>query len=505
MKTMPPRRFAFALSAGLAALCSWLSTPRALAENLSGFSVVLQRGDTVHPDAIAIAPDGRWFLTAREGGPESPIYLSNLASGAVLRMLDVPGRTRRVAISKDGRAVFARVTSNDGSVDGAERVLGWNAETGRPIAHAETAAPAPDDPDWNWIEKQWPATDGPPYDTHDPRKYLIDRKIDQLVDVNRVERIEPTNRQNIVQVTLAGEKYDGDEAFAAYRFYFIDVIQKRIVVEVSGKTLNTFCGQPHGAFAFNGRYLIVAPTELDASSSFINSILVDTAAKPPALKWSRPCQDYQVAGLGMQNGMIVVRPEPDRVRIWDPATLRPLAVLDDIYDSDILTWSRDLTTFATGFHQSLDNHQGDKFGVSVLRSGRKRFIPTGQEVKEIRILPNGSTVFARTPAGWGAWDTLSGASIPFKAPPPSDQDSGSRYVWTWSKLEPSTIIVSDAASGQKLWTATANDSNGADFVFLEFPDGRVRLSNSAEPLLKLVHGFQVRPFDDAAKKAFVHR
>jgi hypothetical protein len=547
MKKIRPGRsiLRFAFSAGLAAFYSWVPVARAVGEDLSGFSVMLQRGDTSHPDAIEIAPDGRWFLTAREGLFESPIYLSDLESGAVLRSLIVPGRIRRVAISKDGRTVFAEYTSyNELGDNGPEEVLGWNAETGQPIAHAETAAPAPDDPNWSLIEKNWPSTNGPPYDSYAPKKYLVDQKIDRLVDVNRVERVEPTNRRNIVQVTLAGEAYDGDNAFAAYRFYFIDVIQKTTVAEVSGKTLNTFCGQPHGAFAFNGHYLIVAPTELDASSSFINSIVVDTEANPPVLKWSRPCQDYQVSGMAMQKGMIVASPQPDRVRIWDPATARPLAVLDDIYDSDVLTWSRDLTTFATGFHEALGNNQGDKFGVSVLRSGKKLFITTSQEVKEIRLNPDGSAVFARTQAGWAGWDTSSGASLTFDTPPPSDEDlrtpstrdfvspdgkfriiddrqlvdaasgrilvralnmnlsDGSRYVWAWSEFE--SIIVWDAASGQKLWTATANDTNGEDFLFLEFPDGRVRLSASAERLVKLVRGFQVRPFDDAAKGAFVH-
>jgi hypothetical protein len=275
------------------------------------------------------------------------------------------------------------------------------------------------------------------------------------------------------------------------------------VADVAGKTLNTFCGQPHGAFAFNGRYLIVAPTELDASSSFVNSLVIDTSSNPPALKWSRPCQDYQVSGMAMQDGMIVVSPDPSRVRIWDPATARPLVVLDDIYDSDVLTWSRDLTTFATGFHEALGNNQGDEFGVSVLRSGKKVFIPTSEKVNAIRFNSDGSAVFALTQTGWAAWDTSSGVSLPLNAPPP-DEGFGSKYVWDWSKLKPFTIIVSDASSGQQLWTATANDGEGEDFLLMEFPDGRVRLSKSAESLVRLVRGFEVRPFDDAAKKAFVH-
>jgi WD40 repeat protein len=531
----------FAFSAGLAVFCCWVTVPQAMADDLSSFSVVLQRGDTSYPNAIVIAPNGRWFLTARRG--ESPIHVSDLESGAVLRVLFPPGALRRVAISKDGRTIFARYIPHDAPDDnGPEQVAGWNAETGRPVAQAETAAPMPDDPSWNWVDQKWPDTNGPPYDFHFPKKYLFDQKIEQLVDVDRVESVEATNRRDVVQVTLSGEQYEGDNAFAAYHYYFIDIIQKKIVVELSGKTLNTFCGQPHGAFAFNGRYLIIAPTELDASSSFINSMVVDTEAKPPLLKWSRPCQDWQVSAISMGRGLIVIGPQPDKERVWDPATARPLAVLDDI--DEIMTWSRDRTTFASGFRDDWNPSRPKKFGVSLLRFGKKFFIPTDQEVKEIRFNPNGSTVFAQTEAGWAAWGTSTGKRLPTDAiPPPENGDfcaldsndvmspdgkfrivhqrqlidvatgrilveapylnlsSDSRYVWAASDV--SSITVWDVASGKKLWTATGNDVNGEDFLFIQFPDGRVRLSRSAEKLVKLVRGFQVRPFDGAARRAFV--
>lgn len=527
-----------ALAAGLTAiLCG--PTARAVAEDLSGYSVMLQLGDSSVPHAIEIAPNDRWFLAASG----SAIYLSDLKTGAVLRRLVAPGFLTfltRVAISKDGSAVFATYSRDHGP----EGLMGWNAETGLPIANAELEAPAPDEPNWSWIDGKLPGASFP-LNGDKARKYLLDQKIDQLVDLNRVERVEPTNRSNIVQVTLGGEKFDGDSAFAAYRYYFIDVRQKRILVEVSGKTLNTFCGQPHGAFGFDGRYLVVAPTELDASDFFINSVVIDTKAKPPVVKWSRPCQDFQVAGMGMRKGLIVVSPSPDKATIWDPATTRRLAVLDDIHDSDVLAWSHDLTTFATGFHQTLDNFQGDKFGVSLLRSGKKLFIPTDQQIQEIRLNAGGSAVFARTQAGWSAWDTSDGKSLPVGPPPLSDEDlevwrdsvvtspdgkfriidhrqlvdtatgrilvtapnlclsDGWKYLW--ASLDLRSIIVWDVASGQKLWTATTNDTNGKDFLLVEFPDGRVRLSKGAERLVSLVRGYQVRPFDDVARRAFLHR
>lgn len=539
---MPRRRSALprALAAGLAAFfLAGLPTPAA-AGDLSGFSVMLQLGGSSAPQAIEIAPNHGWFLAATERA----IYLSDLKTGAVLRRLiaDTPGRLTRVVISKDGSAVFARHVLNDST----EEILGWSSETGLPIAHAETAAPATDAPDWNLIENEWPASNIAPYDRAAPTRYLVDQKIDRLVDVNRVERIEPTNHRNVVQVTVAGEDHDPDENFAAYRFYFIDIVEKKVLVDLSGKTLNASCGQPHGAFAFDGRYLVIAPTELDASSSYINSMVVDTRAKPPAVKWSRACQDFMVAGMGMQRGLIVVSASPDKATIWDPAKARQVVRLDDIHDSNVLAWSRDLTTFATGFHESLPQAQGHKYGVSVLRSGKKLFVPTDREILELRFNPDGSTVFARTQAGWAAWDTSSGTTLPSGAPPPSEEDfkvpdaravtspdgklgivdhrrlidaasgrvlvtaagslnlsDGARYVWTRSDVQLPTIIAWDAATGQQLWTATANDTNSKDFLVMEFPDGRVRLSKGAERLVRLVRGFQVRPFDDAAKRTFL--
>ena len=73
-----------------------------------------------------------------------------------------------------------------------------------------------------------------------------------------------------------------------------------------------------------------------------------------------------------------------------------------------------------------------------------------------------------------------------------------------TERDAASITAWDAASGQTLWTATANDTNGEDFLLIEFPDGRVRLSESAERMVRLVRGFEVRPFNDAAKPAFVH-
>src|SRR6516162_9867573 len=87
-----------ALFAGLVAFCFGWAISQAAAEDLSGFSVMLQLGDSSVPGAIEIAPNDRWFLTTSENA----IYLSDLETGAVLRRFVAPGRIARVVISKDG-------------------------------------------------------------------------------------------------------------------------------------------------------------------------------------------------------------------------------------------------------------------------------------------------------------------------------------------------------------------------------------------------------------------
>ena len=152
-----------------------MPVPRAVAQDLSGFSGMLQRGDTYHPDAIEIAPNGSWsFLTARQ----FDLSFSDVASGAVLRAIIPPVTIGRVAISKDGHDIFAEAAPYE-----QPGVFGRRAETGAPVSNAQAVAPAADDPAWNWIYRWWPSKDGPPENMNVPEKYLFDRDIARLVDV----------------------------------------------------------------------------------------------------------------------------------------------------------------------------------------------------------------------------------------------------------------------------------------------------------------------------------
>ena len=91
--------------------------------------------------------------------------------------------------------------------------------------------------------------------------------------------------------------------------------------------------------------------------------------------------------------------------------------------------------------------------------------------------------------------------------PGASPKSCSAVVWAYVLRRlppPQSIMVWDAAPGEQLWTTTGNDTNGPAFLIMQFPDGLVRLSDGAEPLVRLVRGFEVRPFDDTVKRAFIH-
>jgi hypothetical protein len=468
--------------------------PRAgmAAEAPPGFAAVVQIG----PEgtwAIEIAPNRSWFLT----GTQAAIVISDLRTGAILRQFasGASARFTRMTISADGRVVLARIARD--TVDDTE-TMGWLAETGAPINDAAALAPPLDASSWAWIEPKrpspWPFDT--PHDLQAEKNYLVDRQLASLVNLEKVQSVELTDRQGIIQVTTSGETQDeAEEEVWAYHVYFIDLTQKKIVADISGKTLHTFCGRPHGAFAFDGQHLLLAPTELDASSSNINALLVDMQSVPPRLKWSRPCQDTQVSGMAFERGLVLVWATPDQVTVWDPITARRIIHIDDIHDSEVLTWSTDLTTFATGFHERRTIADPHTYGVAVVRSGKKLFFPTDAEVSEIRLGEDGSKIFVRTDSVWSAWDALTGAKLSSFSVPAATRSEDNRYDGGMGTASTQSLAVRDKASRRLLWQAIASDGAAQrDFLIVQYADGRVLVSDGAEDLVKFVRGFEVRPF-----------
>jgi len=509
-------------AAVLGLVSAMLSQISSAAEPPPGFASVLQIG-AQGTSAIEIAPDRTWFLT----GTQSAITVRDMRTGVIFRELVAGGHTRftRIAISGDGRVVFARLAREADETETA----GWSTATGLPIENAGMLVQSLEASNWTWIEHKWPSSwphdPDRPIDLATEKQYLVDQKLASLVDQEKVEIVESTDRQDIIQVTTAGETQDSFDPYDynaepgwSYHVYFINVIKKEIVADISGKTLRTFCGRPHGAFAFDGQHLLLAPTELDGSSSNVNALLVDLSAVPPALKWTWPCQDTQVSGVAFSRGLIIVRATPDQVTLWDPATARRIIHLEDVYDSDVLTWSNDLTTFAVGFHEQRTVKEGHRYGAEVVRSAKKLLFRTDAEVLEIRLGEDGSTIFARTNAGWSAWDASSSTKLSsFVLPSAPDEtirgsqskDSPSSKI---AVIHPSyefdpcadlrsasnmSIKLCDVASGRSLWLATASDGAAErDFLIMQYADGQVLVSEGAEDLVKFVKGFDVSPFTD---------
>lgn len=481
-----------------------------------GFRAVVQMG-AEHTAAIEIAPDRTWFLAGTSGA----IAIRDMRTGTILRELWA-GREAsftRMAISSDGGSVFARLARDAGEIE----TVGWSAATGFPVEKAGTSAPSLEAAHWIWIEHKWPvswplATDGP-VDLAAEKQYLVAQKLALPFELEKVESIEPTDRRDVIQVTTVGEARDDLEPADAhavpswsYHVYFVDVVRKAIVADISGKTLRTDCGAPHGAFAFDGHHLLLAPTERDASQSNVNALLVDLGPVPPAVIWTWPCQDTQVSDIAFSRGLIVVRKTPDQATIWDPLTARRIVHFDHIVGSDVLAWSDDLTTFAVGFDEQRSVAEARRYGVEAVRSGRKLFFPADARILEIRLGHDGSRIFVRTEAGWAAWDASSGAKLSSFVVPAAPDDTlrsppGSqlKIVSAYDGVDPCPDLTSssvmsiklcDVASGRSLWLATADDrAESRDILIVQHPDGRVLVSEGGADLVKLVNAFDVRSFE----------
>jgi hypothetical protein len=76
----------------------------------------------------------------------------------------------------------------------------------------------------------------------------------------------------------------------------------------------------------------------------------------------------------------------------------------------------------------------------------------------------------------------------------------SRGFITKNGVFPSSFTLRDIATGKRIWSLQGTPDLG--FVMM-FSDGRVRVSPGAEKYVKLVRGFEVRPFDEAAKPTFL--
>jgi hypothetical protein len=61
------------------------------------------------------------------------------------------------------------------------------------------------------------------------------------------------------------------------------------------------------------------------------------------------------------------------------------------------------------------------------------------------------------------------------------------------------ITLREIASGKRVWTIYVTPDLG--FV-MTFADGRLRATRGAEKFVELVKGFEVKPYDNAARRLF---
>lgn len=518
------------LVVGYRGLGSMVRPNVARAQDISAYSVMPQFGHDSAPTAIAIAPNGRWFATAKSG----EIYLSDMRTGEILRRIAAPDGMRYMTLSKDGALVLGR--------DDSGGAWAWKAETGAAIPAAEAASAEASD----WNDLQHLDVGMQLDDDRAARNYLSKMGIDGLAPRSKLYKVLATNQADVVEVDF---EIDGGEA-GRVGTAFIDAKTKKLLVRYAPEADGEDCGEPWGTFAFNGRMLVLAPTARDASQFFRSAEVIDVAADPPKVEWKRPCLDFMVSGIEMERGLILASADPTQTTIWDPASGKAVARLTDIGPAEndekqalAISGSRHTIAYARMV-------EADKniYGVSVLLGGATKFLPTDRRVTDVRLSADGLDVFGETETGWKAWDVSTGQPLRGEIEPPeasnrraerkhspdgkfrriavgSEGDGrrsrivdsagrsvviidgevffsdDSRHAWSLSTTQEQSIILWELKTGKPLWTATDQDGD----LVMEFPDGRVRLSEGAEKMVRLVHGFDARPFDGAAARRFLER
>ena len=508
---------------------------QAPAQDLAAPSVVPQFGHASAPTAIAIAPDGRWFATVKA----EEIYLWDMKTGDILRRIASPNDIRFLALSRDGELVLAR--------DAANTRWGWKAQTGAAVSAAEAASA--EATAWNDLQH---FGDGRLFlfKDHDAQNYLSQMAIDQLVPASDEYEVMETNDPDVVEVDF---KTDPDPVDAmrgpALGAAFINIKARKLLAKYTPTADDADCGQPWGTFAFDGQRLVLAPSAKDASSFFTAAEVIDVAADPPKLAWKHYCRDFQVANIRMREGLILASPDPTQTTIWDPASGRALARLKEIsptaFGRQDVAVSNDRRTIV---HAHMAEAEKNIYGVSVLRRGVGKLFATDERVTDVRLSLDGLTVFGETNAGWKAWSVETGRPLSGKIEPPrapeSDADAtqspdgrfrrvalerggppprykivdssgrsvltvegrlffsgDSAHAWSLSTTQEQSVVLWDLKTGKRMWTATADQG----VLVMEFSDGRVRLSKGAEKMVRLVHGFEARPFDGAAARSFIER
>jgi hypothetical protein len=510
----------------IAGVCSFGLAARAglaLAQDLSTYAVVPQFGHSSAPTAIAIAPNGRWFATAKQ----NEIYLWDMQTGEILRRLAGPDAIRFLALSKDGALVLAR--------DAANALWGWKAESGAAVTAAETASAEAT----AWNDLQHLSEGRLSLGDDDARKYLSRMKIDGLVPTSNRYGVMETNVPNVVEVDFEIDPSADSDGGPRSGTVFVDIKTNSLLAKYIPEPDDSNCGQFWGTFAFNGRMLVLAPTMRDASSSFTGAEVIDVAAAPAKLKWKRPCLDFMVAGIEMQKGLILASTDPTQTTVWDAASGQALAQLGN-WDNPSMATSNDRRAIA--YARMVEDK--NIYGVAVLEDGAGKFFPTDRRVTDVRLSADGRTVFGKTEPSWKAWDVVTGEKLRGAIKPPdtskgddarehspdgkfrrvATKDDGRRsdivdaagrtvvtvegdpffsddslHAWTRATSHAQSVVLWDLKTGKRLWTAT--DQQG-DLV-MEFPDGRVRLSKGAEKMVRLVRGFDVKPFDGAAARRFL--
>jgi hypothetical protein len=424
--------------------------------------VVPQFGNASTPTAMIWSPDGKWIAAATE----TDVVLWDAATGAVLRALRNPRRAREFALVESGAVVAVR--------DGAGRGWAWRAETGEPLNVGAAFAAA----DWRNVS----ARGNPFLLGKKALKYLEDIRVRPLfkgpllegkADVLEVRKV---NEKNVVLVSYAR---NGEDAQHAY----VDTARKEVLATFGSDKAWLNCGSPSVAFARRGDRIAVAPTERDASISFLNAAVVEVGKSPPKVVWTHFCRDFLPSGIRMERGRILACATPDDCVAWDPDTARIVARPDQVLDSP----SVGMTTSPDGKYRRIDEER--RGGTSTV--GRRRRNAVDEPVHHIVEAATGRKILTLRTDFYFSED--------------------SRHAWVAEDWQSMSVSYWSLETGRRLWTATElTEPVGVNRpvkhrLVVEYPDGKVRLSQGAERFVRVVDGFKSRPFTRADAGKFLEK
>jgi WD40 repeat protein len=427
----------------------------------AGFVATPQLSDDGPSEAFAIAPDQRWFAaSSREA---TAIRVMELRTGVTLRVLRTGGRKIvGLSISADSRVVHA--------IDDDGKPLAWTAATGERVSADEKTDGITriDRLTIDRSDNDNPAS-GEQKDASGGRKRIgeflenhgLTEPLAVLPSIEKV-LVSLDGRYAVIVDDKSDQSIqEGYREVTSYRGMKIWDL-RHLSAPVLVKIPDDWCGHYLNSFAFDGRYVVLGTRGGEGDHAYTDSAAFEVSNGTAEPLWHAECTvGSEFEDISRDTRFYTVSAGPEGpVTVWDLRTARRAAPRNRI-----------------------------RIGSLQQRSGLQS--PDGQLIAVHR---------ESNAASWGydIIDVATGRAL-LHAEFFARFTSDSRYVISKTDFFPNSFTLREIATGRKMWSLQGTPDLG--FV-MTFSDGRVRVSPGAEKYVKLVRGFEVEPYDEAARGQF---